>query len=65
MILFRPSDAVVTHFNVQDNDLIIWGTDGLFDNMHPQDIFDVFQQNLLKEVSFKISDLGERPHYNI
>lgn len=34
-----PCDAVVHSFDIEDDDLIILGTDGLFDNMYPQDIF--------------------------
>lgn len=35
-----PSDAAVSNFNLEDNDLLILGTDGLFDNLFPQDIMD-------------------------
>lgn len=43
-----PSDAVVSHFDVQDKDFLILGTDGLFDNLREKDIFYLIQQDLSK-----------------
>ena len=33
------SDAVRNSFDLEDGDVVILGTDGLFDNMYPQDIY--------------------------
>ena len=37
--LHSPGDAVVKTFDIEDDDLVVLGTDGLFDNMYPADIF--------------------------
>lgn len=40
-------------FDIEDDDLIILGTDGLFDNMYPKDIYAVVSSTTLpKDVSF-------------
>lgn len=39
---------------LEDNDLVIWGTDGLFDNMFPEDILDVINPSSHQEVSSKL-----------
>ena len=49
--LYSPSDAVMRSFAIQDNDEIILGTDGLFDNMYPEDIYAAVSSATPKDVS--------------
>ena len=50
--LYSPGDAVVKSFEIEDDDLIILGTDGLFDNMYPQDIYAAVSSTSPRDVSW-------------
>jgi serine/threonine protein phosphatase PrpC len=38
-------------FDIEDDDFVILGTDGLFDNMYPQDIYAAVRSSSLRDVS--------------
>ena len=56
VVVFSPESAERTSFGVQEGDIILVGTDGLFDNMHEEMIL----QQLAK---LKVRNLFSRTSY--
>ncbi|KAJ1652568.1 Protein phosphatase 2C 7 [Dispira simplex] len=44
--LDRPEKAIMQDFNLQPDDLVVVGTDGVFDNIYPQDVLDTVRDHL-------------------
>jgi len=41
----QPSDGVLMKMTVEEGDMIVMGTDGLFDNLHDDEIMKIIQEN--------------------
>ena len=47
----RPEDAEVYRMQLEEGDIIVMGTDGLFDNLWPQDILNYISNNPLNPIN--------------
>ncbi|CRG99648.1 protein phosphatase, putative [Plasmodium relictum] len=52
----KPNDAEIAHIEVQKNDIIVAGTDGLWDNLYDNQILNIVKQNNFSSLSEKIAN---------
>ncbi|CRG94154.1 protein phosphatase, putative [Plasmodium gallinaceum] len=54
--LSKPKDAEIAHIEVQKNDIIVAGTDGLWDNLYDNQILNIVKKNEFSMLSEKIAN---------